>query len=366
MASKKGLHMIKNFAPEDILDFTQDKYNRIVRRISKPVFATFEITNACNLRCAHCGINSGVSLKDELNTEDACRMIDQLCDAGTKFLMFIGGEPLFRKDFLEIAEYASIFLSVGINTNGILLNKEYARKLKDIGIYNVKVSFDGKSHDALRGKGSYKKALDAIKACLDVGIPYVQIEATISRMNFDELPEMIEMAKDLGVHVFEANEFLPIGRGKNFPDLVLTKEQRKRMYEYLYEKKEEIDTPIILSEPPYKFLCFNEQLKEMCFDPFSEEKSIGCGAGIISMGISANGKVMPCPVLRIEVGDLRKTDLRVIWEESEVLRKLRERKLLHGKCGRCEFKFVCGGCRGVAYAETGDFLGEDPRCWYEP
>ena len=100
-------------------------------------------------------------------------------------------------------------------------------------------------------------------------------------------------------------------------------------------------------------------------DPFCDAVSVGCNAGILAYGITPDGKVLPCPTLRLAVGDLRERPLRDIWRDSEVLRKLRGREL-KGKCGRCELRYVCGGCRGRTYVFTRDVLAEDPLCWYEP
>ena len=353
---------MEQFLAEDISDFTSYKYMVWARKYSRPVSATWEITNACNLSCKYCGLDSGRPLEDELSIEEACELIDNISEAGTASLMILGGEPTVRRDLPYIVEYASLFMSTGINTNGILLDKDYARRLEGAGLHEVKVSIDGpQTHDLTRGEGSYGKALAAIGACKDAGISSVVIETTVSQLNYGELPDIVELASELDTALV-VNEFIPFGRAQGMPGLALSREQRKGMQRYLLDLQKQggkisFENRYIISE--------DRDLMEMCVSPLSREANVGCCAGIFAYGIRPNGKVLPCPCLRIEVGDLRNERLSEIWVNSDVLRILRNRDL-GGKCGRCEYRFICGGCRGRTYVATGDFMAEDPWCWYEP
>ncbi|MFH2013329.1 MAG: radical SAM protein [Pseudomonadota bacterium] len=355
------------FSPSDILDFTWHKYQRRVSRLIRPIFIAWGITTACDLRCLHCAVEAGKPAKDELSTEEAFAAIDNMAEAGTKHLLIAGGEPLVRKDIFTLAEYGSKKLSVGINTNGFSLNRSVAQRLKDSGVNQIRISLDGaksKTHNLIRGKGSFERAIEAIETCVSMGFPDVGIEATISLLNYDELPEMIELASDLGVGIFEAGDMSPTGRAKKLAHLCLSKEQRGEMLKFLTKTQETTPKLTITSELPHIFIV-NKRMQSTCIDPYSKDVSLGCGAGIVGAGITVDGKVVPCPLgLMTEVGDIRKERLKDIWQNSPILKKLQTREV-SGKCGRCEYKYACGGCRGAA-AMSGDFMGEDPGCWYKP
>ena len=355
------------FSPSDILDFTWDKYQRKVSRLNHPVVIAWALTHACDLRCIHCVVEAGEPAEYELSTEEAFMAIDNMAEAGTKHLLIAGGEPLVRKDIFALAEYASKRLSVGINTNGFSLNRSVAQRLKDAGVNQIRISLDGaksKTHNSIRGKDSFERAVEAIETCVSLGFPDVGIEATISLLNYEELPEMIKLASDLGVGVFEAGDMAPVGRAKKLVHLCLSIEQRGEMLRFLAEIQEAIPTLIITSELPHIFIV-NKKMQNTCIDPYSKKVSLGCGAGIVGAGLTVDGKIVPCPLgLVAEVGDIRRDRLKDVWVNSPLLKKLQSRKV-GGKCGRCEYQYACGGCRGAA-AIAGDPMGEDPGCWYEP
>jgi len=358
-----------DFSPEDILDFTHSKYQMELLRFKEPHFAFWEITHSCNFRCEHCGIAAGKPKDDELDTKGALALIDNISESDTRVLMILGGEPLLRKDFLEIAEYAGKRFELAVCTNGTLIDKEYAKNLKDAGVWVMGISLEGataKTNDSVRGEGTFTKAMEGIENCLEAGLQ-VCIMHTVSRANIHELQDILKLTQELGINCFEVNDFLPFGRGEKISDQMLTKEQRKWLCEYLAEKRFKCESPVVsMPDDPFWFLTYNEDFMENCFDPYNNATIIGDVGGILSYGIKPNGKVMPFPTLRIEIGDLREKPLGEIWRNSETIERLKEREALKGKCGRCEYKFVCGGNRGVAHYYFADMMAEDPRCWYEP
>jgi len=353
--------------PDDILDFTCNKFHRRVSILDHPVVVVWEITHACDLRCIHCGVDAGIPGEKELSTEEGLMAIDNIIEACAKHLLMAGGEPLMRKDIFTLAKHASKSLSVGINTNGFSLTRSVGERLRDAGVNQIRVSLDGAesmTHDLIRGKGSFKRAVEAIEICVGLGFPDVGIEATISSLNYSELPEMVKLAFDLNVVVFEAGDMAPIGRGKDLSHLCLSKEQRGEMMELLVEIQGVYPGLMITSELPH-ILIANKELQNSCSDPYSKDISIGCGAGVVGVGIGVDGMVVPCPVgLKMEIGNIRRERLRDIWSNSSILKILQSRKVT-GKCGRCEYQYACGGCRGAA-AMNGDFMGDDPNCWHEP
>ena len=364
-----GVREKLKLSPEDILDFTQSKYQGELMRFKEPHFAFWEITYACNLRCAHCGLAAGIPQNDELDSAEALAVLDNISESDTRYLLLLGGEPLIRKDFIEIAEYASRRFHVSVCTNGILIDKEYAKRIKDTGIQVLLLSLDGatsKTHDTLRGDGAFNKAIQGLENALDAGL-HVCIAYAVTKKNLHELPSTLKLAKDYNIDCFQANDFLPFGRGENMSDQALSKEQRESMCRYLAERRLRAEPPVTsLPDDPFWFIQFEGELMQNCFDPLSDYAVIGDTTGILSYGIKPNGKVIPFPTLRVNIGDLREESLREIWKNSDIINTLRERDNLKGKCGRCEYKFVCGGNRGVAYYYFGDMMAEDPRCWYEP
>jgi len=363
----KAVAMEETLAAEDILYFTQHKFeSRIGRFEGRPLHMTWEITNACNLRCRHCFLpDVGKPLPDELDTQQAYHIVDNIAESGAQSLLFSGGEPLLRDDLFEIAGYASNSLSLSLQTNGYSLEAR-AEQLKDVGFSQIQVSLDGASaetHDYLRGKGSYQRALKGITKCIDLRFPSVGIGATIHRRNYDELPQMIELALDLRADVFEAGAFVAAGKGRQSSRLALSQEQRKRMYEYLSQKQSQLGN--VWSENPHMILV-SSAAKEACVDPYNPAVGVGCAAGILGCAITPSGKVIPCVGLRIEIGDLRRERLRDTWKDAPLLKALRDRRRLKGKCELCEYRYLCGGCRAAAYYAYGDAMAQDPFCWHQP
>ena len=376
-------------SPEDILNSTRFKYSRVVREIREPQFAFWEITHACNLRCAHCGVAAGIPGEDELSTGETFALLDNISESGTDFIMLLGGEPLVREDILEIVAYASKRFCVLMCTNGTLLDREYTRRLQEAGVWYMGISLDGASartHDSVRGEGSYERTLTGIRNCVDAGFP-VCLMATISKLNISELPDMLKLGSDLRASDFAVRDFIPCGRGGRITHLALSKEERRLMCEYLAARRAEtgplmmdsalndtrrsgftaeLPMNINLPDEPYWFITLSKEYQERRFDIYDEETCIGDVSGIISYGIKPNGDVVPYPGIEVPIGDLKAQSFSEIWADSDVLKQLRNRRNLGGKCGRCEYKYVCGGSRAASFQLRGDMMAEDPRCWYEP
>jgi len=358
------------FDPQDIHDFTQAKFERNAERFARgPVDVTWEVTNQCNLRCKHCFLpDASHPLPGELSTEEGYALLDNLVEAGVKSLLFSGGEPLTRPDLEQLASYASRRMAVWVQTNGWYL-EEKAPLLKELGFQQIQVSLDGataSTHDWHRGKGSFDRAVRGIRKCVEMGFTSIGIGATISQKNIGEVPQMIDLALELGVRAFETLSFLPSGRGAAMSDMALTSTQRMELYRYLAQRQQQLESRMVVgSEEPFMYI-ESKKLLDACAHPTSRAVGVGCGAGLLGCAIKPDGRVYPCVGVTVEIGDLRRERLKDIWRSSGVLQQLRNRRHVKGKCGRCEYKFVCSGCRGAAYAATGDVMGEDPTCWHEP
>lgn len=347
------------------------------RQLSAPLFVIWEVTRACNLKCRHCLSDSGERHPDELNTIEAKKLIDYLAAMKVFNINFSGGEPLVRPDMFELLEYASgKNISIDLLTNGFLITKEVINRLESTNIFHVQVSLDGmeKMHDSFRGiKGSYERAVNAIK--LLRGADYeVCVSSTVTRENIDEIPEVIDAVVDLGVSSYKTTLFMPAGRGKrNISELVLTPEDVKKFTFMMIEKKKKVGNKIsISSETDYPWLAGDKGSKE-CYEgrtspEVDDSLKIGCTAGNSSFYITPDGKITPCPFLsKFQAGDIRKKDIRDIWDNSQTFDIFRNisRKNLKGKCSSCKYLGVScfGGCRAAAFAHTGDLYAEDPLCW---
>ena len=365
-----------------VYGFEEFGFNRPVQ-IHAPFLVVWNFTYKCNLRCKHCYSESGNISKNELSTEEAIKIVNQLADFGVTSLAFSGGEPLMRKDFYEVARHAvDSGLYVSLATNGTLLNSENVLKLKQTGLHYVEVSLDGsdaKTHDFFRGKlGAFDKTLQGLKNCLNEDI-CTCIAVTATKNNLKEIPAILEMAESMGIDRFTLFNFIPTGRGKEIVRFDPSPQEREEILSYLNRQLSEDHKIAILSTTPQL-----ARVALQCQSPSQDDiimplahmeaakiskraKSLGdfiggCGAGRFYCAISPEGKVQPCVFMPLVVGDLKKDKLEDIWFRSSVFHNLRDRKKLKGRCGQCDYKFVCGGCRARAFAYYDDYLMSDPGC----
>jgi radical SAM protein with 4Fe4S-binding SPASM domain len=340
-----------------------------------PRIISWNTTLKCNLKCSHCYINAQDSpLKTELTTAQGKQVIDQIAELGRCVLVLSGGEPLLRSDIFELAEYAlHKNLIVTLGTNGTLIDKATAERIYDVGMRKVAISLDSSTppvHDSFRGvEGAWGKAVNGIKACISSGVD-VQLNVTMSRQNHADFDQIVNLAKGLGVKSMHLFFLVPTGRGKNLLDL------SPQTYEQLL-RDALITNTVDFEIKPTCAPQFMRVAQQMGADV--SRWSRGCIAGISYCRILPDGQVTPCPYLPVRVGDTMTTSLRNIWANSEVLNALRDLGRLKGKCGKCDYNCVCGGCRARAYGLTsycsgasvqptleGDFLGADPWCTYSP
>lgn len=352
-------------------------------QIHAPFLVVWNFTYKCNLSCKHCYSSSGKSLKKELSTKEALRVVDQIANFGVTSLAFSGGEPLMRKDFFEVARHAvESGLYVSLATNGTLLNEVNVSKLKEIGVHYVEVSLDGieaKSHDFFRGKtGAFDQTLQGLKNCIDKKI-CTCIAVTATKRNLKEIPAILDMAENMGIERFTLFNFVPTGRGKDIVAADPSPQEREEILFYLNKKLCEDPKIAILSTTPQLArvaMQSNSPTQEDIIMPLAHMEAAkiskramaladfigGCGAGRFYIAISPEGNVQPCVFMPLTVGNLKKNKLAEIWSKSQVFNDLRDRQKLKGRCGKCNFKFICGGCRARAFAYHNDYLMSDPGC----
>lgn len=354
------------------------------RDVIKPrlQLVAWELTRSCNLFCAHCrGSASDSQYTGELSTEECFRLIDQILEVGKPILILTGGEPLVRRDVLAIAKYAvAKGLRVVMGSNGTLITEKLATELKDVPISRIGISLDfpkAELQDDFRGQaGAFEAAMAGIANARRAGIE-IQINSTITRLNVDYLDELLSLALGVGAVAFHPFMLVPTGRGKGLKSVELPPQQYEETLNWIYDKQLELGDRMFFKPtdaPHYLRVVKQRQRQNQGMERpqpaagHNPANSItrGCLAGVGFCFISYRGKVKGCGYLDVEAGDIKKGNFSQIWSDSPLFCNLRDLSNLKGKCGVCEYRKICGGCRARAYETTGDYLEAEPYCIYEP
>jgi radical SAM protein with 4Fe4S-binding SPASM domain len=336
---------------------------------------SWNLTRLCNLRCRHCYIEAGRvrkgELRGELSTEECLRVVDEIAEVNPNALLILtGGEPLLRRDVFEIARYASDRgLWVVVGTNGVLLTPELVHRMTDAGIRGVSLSLDAldpATHDRFRGvEGAWANTVEGSRLLNEAGLPFI-VQTTVGRHNLHEIEAIARMACELGARVFNLYFLVPTGRGAYVSDI--GPDEYEAVMHRLRAIQEEFRGRMLVNSkcaPHYQRVLYEHDPNSPFLKTFGAGAG-GCPAGTHYCGIRPTGEVTPCPYLPVYGGNLRERSFREIWERSEVFVRIRERTALGGRCGACEFRAVCGGCRARAFGATGDYMAEDPWCTYAP
>lgn len=316
----------------------------------------------CNLKCPHCYMEAGKRAENELTLDECLSLIDEMKSLGTEMVILTGGEPLLRKDIYDIAQHASQQgMWVVMGTNGVLINDKVARKMVECGVRGVGISIDSiepDKHNSFRGgPNSWEYSVRALEICKAHGLE-VLVQTTIMEMNYEEIPQLIEFAKEKGAWSFNLYFLVQTGRGQLLNDL--SPQKSEQMLSYLTGVQDQFKPMLVRSKcaPHFKRIAYQNGLGGL--------ESGGCMAGTEYCRIMPEGDVTPCPYMTVVAGNVREQSFTEIWQKSEVFRNLRDLNQLKGRCGDCEFNELCGGCRCRAYAAHGDYLQEDPACTYQP
>jgi radical SAM protein with 4Fe4S-binding SPASM domain len=315
----------------------------------------WETTLACNLSCSYCRASaSSEPDPEELSTEEALTFIEQVAPLHP-MLILSGGEPLLRPDIFRLARAAvDMGMRVSLATNGTLLVPEVVDQIAASGIGRISVSLDGASaekHDALRGEGSFRRAMLGIENLR--GKVDFQINFTVTRKNQDQVSNAIPLAEELGAKALHFFFLVPTGRGRE-DDLISPQGQEKLL--------EMIDSQGAATSLEVQVTCA-PQYARISRPKEGKRRVAGCLAGISFAFVSRKGEVYPCGYLPIKAGSIKEKSFGEIWESSPLFLALRKREL-KGKCGACSYSRVCGGCRARAFA-SGDLMGSDPLCGWE-
>ena len=340
-------------------------------------------TRTCNLRCRHCYMSSdGQKYEGELTTEEAKRFIDDLAEFRVPVLLFSGGEPLIRADFFELAEYArDKGVRPTLSTNGTLITREVAQRIKDLGVGYVGISLDGLAdvNDMFRGvEGAYQRAMEGIENCVAVG-QRVGLRFTINHHNIMELDKIFDFIEEKGINRVCFYHLVYSGRGGQMMDEDVTAEESRRAMDTIIARtkdfearglKKEILTVDNHCDGVYMYLkalaegndAGAEQIKKLI------GANGGNRSGIAFGEVDHLGYVHPDQFTQHHTfGNVRERKFGDIWQDMThpILAGLKDRKpLLKGRCAKCQYLSWCNGnFRTRAEARTGDFWESDPSCY---
>ena len=332
---------------------------------------SWNLTKRCNLNCDHCYLDAdfrGGFRTDELNTDQCKRVIDQIAEVNPNaFLILTGGEPLLRPDIYELIRYAADkkFMVV-LGTNGTLINKANAEKIKEAGAHGVGISIDSMDavkHNQFRGvSGAWEHSMEAFNVLSEVGVDFL-IQMSVSDMNYKEIPDVVAFTEKIGAIAFNLYFLVCTGRGQGNTDI--SNEAYEEALKMLYEQQMKYKGRLMINSkcaPQYKRVVYENDPDSV----YTRTYSGGCPAGTHYSRISPEGNMTPCPFIEESIGSLKTSSFKELWDNAPLMVQLRDRKQLEGKCGTCEFSSMCSGCRARAFAETGNYMSEDPSCDYEP
>ena len=336
----------------------------------------WELTRSCNLACVHCRASAERGpYPGELSTTEVSKVMDEIARVAKPVIILTGGEPLLRSDIFDLATYGTEkgFRMV-MATNGTLFTETTVEKMKTSGIQRISISLDGpnsETHDAFRKvKGSFEGSLHGIEMAKKGGLDF-QINTTITQINLHLIPDILRLAVDLGAVALHIFLLVPTGRGKELQDQEISPKDYEKTLHWFYEQRDKVPLQLKATCAPHYYRILRQRAKKEGKKITPQEYGLdamtrGCLGGISFCFISHMGQVQPCGYLELNCGNVRETSFQEIWTNSEVFQRLRNTDGYKGKCGRCEFRKVCGGCRARAYEISRDYMAEEPYCIYEP
>ncbi len=351
---------------------------KTMERTHVPRLIFWELTAQCNLKCVHCrAVAMPEKMKGELTTSEVFGIVDDIARFYKPILVLTGGEPLYREDIFAIASHAvSRGLRVALATNGTLIDERMASRIKDAGVLRVAISIDGgdaKVHDSFRAiPGSFDAALNGLRLLQKAGVE-IQINSTIARHNVHQVADIFRLALDMKANAVHYFMLVPVGCGVMIADSeMLPAQQYEDVLNWMYDQfraHKEIELKATCAPHYYRIIRQRAQQDgiKLSFETHGmAAMTKGCLAGSAVAFISRLGVVQPCGYLPVAAGNLKVQTFEDVWEHSTVFQDMRDPSLLKDKCGACEYRAVCAGCRARAYYETGNYLDEEPYCIYVP
>ncbi|MBM4395512.1 MAG: radical SAM protein [Deltaproteobacteria bacterium] len=343
-----------------------------------PKWIAWETTRRCNLDCVHCRCSSDAAAPvGAFTTEKALALVDDIASFVQPVLVLSGGEPLTRPDIFDIARHAtSKGFRTCMATNGLPVTPEVCAAMKETGVRMVSLSLDGPNaevHDGFRRvRGAFDGVVRAAGLLREHGIQFL-VNSSFARMNQAHIAETFRVAKGLGARAWYMFMIVPTGRGEDILADLIRQPDYDDILAWHYEQERREDE--ILMRPtcaPHYYRLVLQKAREDRSGfrrrdlTFSTGAGKGCVAGQTICLIDAFGDVRPCSYMEPVAGNVFEQPFRKIWEDSPLMRSMRDFDSYGGRCGRCEYRNVCGGCRARAYSVAGDVMAEEPFCDYVP
>jgi radical SAM protein with 4Fe4S-binding SPASM domain len=356
-------------AKKALRDLPLEDSVRAIDRATRPIYAVWEITLACDLACRHCGSRAGRERPEELSTAQCFELAKQMAELGIKEVTLIGGEAYLRDDWTEIvAEIRRLSMDCTMTTGGRGVTPERAAAAKRAGLMSVSVSLDGleESHDRLRGvQGSFASAVAAIQNLRTAGIP-VSVNTQINRWTHRAMPQLLELLIANKAHGWQLQLTVPMGRAADQPELMLQPYELLSVFPMLAELVPRAKTGGVRIFPGNNVGYFGPY-EQLLRQHVPGGHSGSCGAGRATLGIEADGTLKGCPSLQTEDwagGNILDSSLRDVWERSSRLRYTRDRTVddLWGYCRECYYANDCrAGCTWMGHSLFGK-PGNNPYC----
>ncbi|MGQ9634041.1 MAG: TIGR04053 family radical SAM/SPASM domain-containing protein [Bryobacteraceae bacterium] len=342
-----------------------------------PFLVIWEVTQSCDLACIHCRASAIPARHPlELTTQEGFRLLEQVRAFGAPLMVFTGGDPLKRPDLFQLLCYS---VEQGLRTTVTpsatpLLTAAAVDRFLECGVARMALSLDGPdaaSHDGFRRvPGSFDITLAALRRACKIGLP-VQINTTVTRHNLHRLAEMADLVGAEGACLWSV--FFLVATGRALKDDDLSAEEYEQVFGFLFERSQSAPFDIKTTEAQHYRRYVAQQMKSSGTGSAAggrPDSVIGRQAGINDgkglLFISHAGDICPSGFLPLAAGNIRHDSLAEVYRHAPLFRALRDPARLGGKCGACEYRSLCGGSRSRAYALTGDYLAEDPRCLYQP
>lgn len=340
-----------------------------------PFVVIWEMTRACSLKCVHCRAEAiDYRHSDELTTEQAFTLLDEIRHFGNPLVVLTGGDPFRRMDAVDIVRHGSeVGLRMAMTPSGTgEITEKHIKALKTAGLTRLAVSLDGSTaavHDSFRRvAGSYEWTLSILRWAHDVGLS-LQVNTTVSLHNLEDFDRIADLLEKMHIDLWSVFFLVPVGRA------ALSQIPRAKDFERIFERMAELSRSssyqIKSTEAPQYRRVVLQKLKQLrktsantTESPRRQIISVNDGKGFVF--ISHIGEIFPSGFLSLAAGNVKSDSLVDVYQNSELFQTLRDYSKLKGKCGACEFKSVCGGSRARAYAVHGDMMASDPFCTHVP
>jgi len=352
-----------------------------------PQVVAWEATRACRFACVHCRAEAQMERDPwELTTEEAFKLVDEIAEFSKPLFIITGGDPLLRGDVFDVVKRADERgLKVVMSPSGSHITSEVVQKMRRSGVRMVSISIDGPdrgAHDGFRKvDGAFDTAISAIRQLREGGMKF-QINTTVTQHNVSQLQGIRDLTIRLGAAAWDVFMLVPTGRAR--VKMEISPEEYEQVLETIYRWNQTSPIPIKMTCAPHYMRLISQMESKRRKGMPQTERSVkagdpakgrraslrmggrGCMAGNGFCFISSRGEVYGCGFLPLKAGDVRVEPFRKIYQESPLFRTLRDYNSLRGRCGVCEYRVVCGGCRARALGVSKDFMGEEPYCTYRP